>query len=100
MRGRMKSAQRNSLKGALSNPLERPCQRAKGIVDEVVHRSRHTVVGTPPALIVEWMSAVAAFIPTTHLPRPAGFPQGSRHFFVFWGLIETNSGLHLIRTTT
>ena len=49
-----------------AGPFERPCQGTKGIVDEFVHRSRHAVVGAPPAMIVEWMSPVVYF---------EGFPE-------------------------
>src|ERR1700750_264539 len=47
--------------GVYASPFECPCQRAKGIVDEVIYRSRHVIVGAPPALIVEWMGPLVIF---------------------------------------
>ena len=54
-------AERRSDLGIAPCPFDRPRQRTKRIVDEVVHRRRHIAVGASPALIVEWMSPATAF---------------------------------------
>ena len=47
--------------GIPSGSLDCSCQRAKGIVLQVIYGLRHVVVATPASLVVEWMSSVLPF---------------------------------------